>query len=369
MLPRLGSGVPVERVEVAAYTIPTETPESDGTLEWDSTTLVLVRVHGGGHAGIGYSYADGSAACLIRDTLAERVRGQDAMQVGAAWATMVHAVRNLGRPGIASMAISAVDTALWDLKAKLLELPLATLLGAVRDRVPVYGSGGFTTHSGAELRDRCRRWMEMGIPRVKIKVGRHADEDVERVRHAREAVGAEAELYVDANGAYDRKQALAQAQRFAERGVSWLEEPLSSDDLAGLRLLRDRAPPGMEIAAGEYGYDLVGFRRMLEAGAVDVLMPDATRCGGITGFVQAAVLADAFGVPVSSHCAPHLHLHACCALRGVRHMEYFFDHQRIERMLFDGAEPPVDGALRPDPARTGLGLELREKDAERYRIE
>jgi L-alanine-DL-glutamate epimerase-like enolase superfamily enzyme len=365
---RLGRGVPIERVEVSAYTIPTETPESDGTLEWDSTTLVLVRAHGGGRTGIGYAYADTAAACLIRARLAEVVQGRDALAVPGAWTAMVASARNLGRPGVASMAIAAVDVALWDLKAKLLEVSLATLLGAVRESVPVYGSGGFTTHSGAELRERCRRWAEQGIPRVKIKIGRNPGEDVRRVRDAREAIGPDAELYVDANGAYDRKQALAQAHRFAEYGVSWLEEPVSSDDLAGLRLLRDRAPPGMEITAGEYGYDLVYFRRMLEAGAVDVMMPDATRCAGITGFLEVGAICAAFAVPLSSHCAPYLHLHACCALRGVRHLEYFFDHVRIERMLFDGAADPVEGELRPDLTRPGLGLEFREKDADRYRV-
>jgi L-alanine-DL-glutamate epimerase-like enolase superfamily enzyme len=173
-------------------------------------------------------------------------------------------------------------------------------------------------------------------------------------------------LFVDANGAYSRKQALEQAQAFAESGVSWFEEPVPSDDLAGLRLLRDHAPAGMEITAGEYGYDLVYFRRMLEAGAVDVLQADATRCAGITGFARAAALCEAFGLPLSSHCAPSIHLHPCCAVAPVRHLEYFHDHVRIEGMLFDGVQSPVQGMLYPDLSRPGLGLELKRTDAERY---
>lgn len=364
---RRGSRLPVEGMDISAFTVPTETPESDGTLEWDSTTLVLVEAQAGGRTGLGFTYADTAAACLIRGRLADVVLGTDAMNVQGAWAAMIASVRNVGRPGVASMAIAAVDVALWDLKARLLDVPLVTLLGAVRDEVPVYGSGGFTTHSGTVLRERCRRWLEMGIPRVKIKVGRVPEEDLARVRDAREALGPDAELFVDANGAYARKEALAHAHRFAELGVTWLEEPVSSDDLEGLRLIRDRAPPGLEIAAGEYGYDLAYFRRMLEAGAVDVMMADATRCAGVTGFLEAGVLCEAFGIPLSAHTAPHLHLHACCALRAVRHLEYFFDHARIERMLFDGAASPEGIALRPDLSRPGLGLDLKRQDAEAYR--
>src|SRR5207248_1073491 len=155
------------------------------------------------------------------------------------------------------------------------------------------------------------------------------------------AIGPEAQLYVDANGAYTRKQALAQAEAFAEIGVIWFEEPVSSDDLDGLRLLRDRSPAGIRIAAGEYGYDLFYFRRMLEAGAVDVLQADATRCAGVTGFLAAAALCEAHNMPFSAHTAPSLHTHLCCAAATVMNVEYFHDHARIERLLLDGAREPV----------------------------
>jgi L-alanine-DL-glutamate epimerase-like enolase superfamily enzyme len=252
------------------------------------------------------------------------------------------------------------------LKARLLGLPLVSLLGPVRDAAPVYGSGGFTSYSIERLRDQLGGWVAAGIPRVKMKIGRHPPDDVGRVRAARDAIGPEAEFFVDANGAYGRKQALAQAERFAELGVSWFEEPVSSDDLDGLRLLRDRGPAGMDIAAGEYGYDLPYFRRMLEAGAVDVLQVDATRAAGITGFIAAADLADAFHVPLSAHTAPSIHAHVCCAVPPARHVEYFHDHVRIEEMLFDGVLKPVNGVLYPDPSRPGLGLELKKSDAVKY---
>jgi L-alanine-DL-glutamate epimerase-like enolase superfamily enzyme len=264
------------------------------------------------------------------------------------------------------MAISAVDSALWDLKARLLNVSLVSLLGAVRESVPIYGSGGFTSYSEKQLKQQFSGWVKLAIRRVKMKIGRDAAADVSRVQDARAAIGAATELFVDANGAYSRKQAIAQAAKFADFNVSWFEEPVSSDDLAGLRLVRDRAPAIMEIAAGEYGYDPWYFREMLSAGAVDVLQADATRCGGITGFLQAAALCQANHVPLSAHTAPALHTHVCCAAIPVRHLEYFHDHVRIEHMFFDGTPSPVNGELRPDLSRPGMGLEVKHADLKRF---
>ena len=358
---------PIEELSVAAYTIPTDAPEADGTFAWQATTIVVVHARAGGERGLGYTYAGPTTARLIDEHLADVVRDGDALAPQRAWWAMTRAVRNLGRPGVAAMAISAVDVALWDLKARLLGLPLAMLLGAVHEQVPIYGSGGFTSYSTERLQHQLAGWVQAGIPRVKMKIGTHPHDDVARVRAAREAIGAEAALFVDANGAYARKQALAQAERFAEHEVSWFEEPVSSEDLEGLRLVRDRAPAEMEIAAGEYGYQPAYFRRMLAAGAVDVQQADATRCGGITGLLAVAGLCQAHEVELSAHCAPQLHAHACCAVGPLRHLEYFHDHVRIEQMLFDGALSPVAGVLRPDPERPGLGIELRAADAEAFR--
>lgn len=351
--------VPVDRLRVSTYTLPTDFPESDGTLEWTKTTLVLVEAEGGGKLGLGYTYADRATATLIRETLADVATGADAMAPTAAYFAMWRRIRNLGRPGICSMAISAVDCALWDLKAKLLDLPLVTLLGQVREAAPVYGSGGFISYSDRQLAKQLSGWVRQGIPRVKMKIGRDPGRDLERVRVAREAIGREAELYVDANGAYTRKQALAQAEMFARFDVRWFEEPVSSDDLEGLRLLRDRAPAMMDIAAGEYGYDIFYFQRMLAAGAVDVQQADITRCGGVTGFLQVASLCQAHNVPLSGHTAPALHTHVACAVTPFRNLEYFHDHVRIEQILFDGLPQLVKGELRPDLSRPGLGLELK----------
>jgi L-alanine-DL-glutamate epimerase-like enolase superfamily enzyme len=356
----------IDSLQVSAYTIPTDFPESDGTIEWDKTTLILAEVKAGDATGLGYTYGDLSTAKLIAGHLREVIVGRDPMDIPGSWLAMAQSVRNIGRPGIASMAISAIDIAIWDLKAKILGLPLLKLLGSVRSGIPVYGSGGFTSYSLDQLQRQLSGWAASGIRMVKMKIGRKPGDDPERVRAAREAIGKETQLFVDANGAYSRKQAVGLAHQFHEMGVAWFEEPVSSDDLEGLRLMRDRAPAGMDIAAGEYGYTPVYFRRMLEAGAVDVLQADATRCGGITGFMQASALCTAYALPLSAHTAPAIHMHVCCTAPKAVHLEYFHDHVRIESMFFEGVQKPHDGALQPDLSRPGLGLDFKRGEAAKY---
>ena len=354
----------VDGLDVTAITVPTDEPEQDGTFDWESTSIVVCHVHAGGETGLGYTYGDAVTGALIESTLADVVRGRDALEVGAAWEAMSRALRNAGRPGIGRMAMSAVDVALWDLKARLLDAPLVTLLDAPHQAVPIYGSGGFTTYSPERIREQLGGWVADGIPRVKMKVSRDPSEDPARLDAAREAIG-DAELYVDANGALARKDALAWAWRFRDEwAVSWFEEPVSSEDVEGLRLLRDQGPPGLEIAAGEYAYVLSDFARL--AGAVDCLQADVTRCGGITGLQQAAAVAAAHGLDLSAHCAPAISAHAFAAVPNLRHLEYFHDHVRVEATLFDGVPEPEDGALRPDRSRPGLGLELKRPDAARW---
>ena len=358
----------VDHVQATAYTIPTDGPESDGTLEWDSTTLVLVHAHGGGRTGIGYTYAGPAAAQVVSGHLASVVQGRDATAPAASWAAMQHAVRNLGGPGWSPRRSPRSTSRCGTCTRGCWRFRSTVALGAVHDATPIYGSGGFTSYDDRRLREQLGGWVAAGIPRVKMKVGRHPSDDVERVRAARQAIG-EAQLFVDANGAYTRKEALWWAQRFAEFDVGWLEEPVTSDDLAGLRLLRDRGPGGLDIAAGEYGYDLAYFHHMLDAEAVDCLQADVTRCGGFTALLRVAALCDARGIDLSLHCAPQVSAHAGTAVWHLRHLEYFHDHVRIEGMAFDGVlGPEPGGLLRPDRDRPGLGLEVRTSDLERYRV-
>lgn len=357
---------PISRISARAYAVPTDAPEADGTFAWTSTTIVVVHAKAGECEGLGYTYSDGTNATFINETLAPMLADRDAFDLPGALQAMRHRVRNIGRAGLAATAISAVDAALWDLKARLLDIPLAKLLGCVRSTVPVYGSGGFTSYDDRQLCDQLAGWVEKeGCRWVKMKVGTDPERDPSRVKAARSAIG-EAALFVDANGAFSLKQARAFGLFCAGEGVRWFEEPVSSDDLSGLRLLRDTMPAPIEVAAGEYAYTLDDIRAMLAAGAVDVQQADATRCGGISGFLAAGALCEAHHTDLSAHCAPSLHAHVACAVPAFRHLEYFHDHVRIESLIFDGAVQARNGVIQPDLGRPGMGLELKIADAERY---
>jgi L-alanine-DL-glutamate epimerase-like enolase superfamily enzyme len=364
--------VAVTDVEASAYTVPTERPEGDGTLTWDSTTWVVVRVgttDPGLPRGLGWTYAPAAAAGVVSDLLAPVVTGRGVLDVAASWEAMVRAVRNAGRPGLVSMAISAVDTALWDLAARVLDLPLHRLLGSVRDDVPIYGSGGFTTQTDGQLREQLQGWVEQGIPRVKIKIGEswggRVARDLHRVAAARETVGEDVELYVDANGGYGASQAVRVARRLDEHGVTWFEEPVSSDDHVGLRRVREATTP--EVTAGEYGDSLAYFAHLLAADTVDCVQVDVTRCGGYTEWRRNAALVAAYGLDVSGHCAPSLHAPVAMATPNLRHLEWFADHVRIESRFLEAFPSPRDGNVVPEEA-PGHGLTLREQDLTPYRV-
>lgn len=361
----------VDDVSVAVYTVPTDAPEGDGTIAWNSTTMVVVHARSGDVTGTGWTYGPRACAAFIDHTLAPLVRGRSVLDVTGINAAMTRAVRNDGRHGAAGYAISAVDVALWDLKARVLELPLYKLLGACRQDVAVYGSGGFTTYSPEQLASQLGHWAhEQGIPRVKIKIGESwgsfPERDLERIAQARGVIGPDCELFVDANGGYTRKQAIRMGRAAAEQDVHWFEEPVSSEDEAGLREVRDAVTA--DVAAGEYATVLDDFRRLCQSQAVDVLQVDASRCGGITEWLRACATAAAFHLQVSGHCAPHLHAHAAAATPNFRHLEWFHDHVRIETMFFDGTLDPGGGVIRPDPDAPGHGLTLRARDSEKYRV-
>lgn len=361
-------GAKVTKRSVSVYRIPTDTPEADGTFLWNSTTMVVVQLEAGGRWGLGYTYADLSTAKLAEKLIDEVVLGQDAFDQGTVRQSMLRTIRNLGGVGIGMMAISAIDVALWDLRARLLDTPMVNLIGRVRDSVPVYGSGGFTSYTDDQLTKQFEGWAQQGFTMMKMKVGAHSDSDPHRVSIARRAIGDSAKLFVDANGAYTVSQAILLAQIFNEEMVRWFEEPVSSDNLVGLNQVRSRVPAGMDMAAGEYGYTAWYFQQMLNAQAVTVLQADATRCGGISGFLEVASLCWAQNIPLSSHCGPSVHLHVCCGVPRAVHMEFFHDHACIERIFFEGFCEPVSGSMSPDLSRPGMGLELKAKDAEHYRV-
>ena len=364
------SGPPISAVRAAAYTVPTDEPEADGTFAWDSTTIVVVHVEAGGATGVGYTYGPAALVGIISELLEPAVCGGNAFAVPASAEAMARALRNAGQSGAGAYAASAVDCALWDLAARLAGLPLHRFLGAARAEVPVYGSGGFTTYTDSRMEDQLLGWVAQGIPRVKIKIGqdRGASEarDIERMARARETVGPSVELFVDANGAYTPKQAIRVAHAAREADFSWFEEPVSSEDLAGLRLVREQV--SADVAAGEYLTRLAEAERMCGAGAVDCLQADVTRCGGITVWLRVAAVAQAHGLGFSGHCAPAISAAAAAAAPGLRHLEWFHDHVRLEPLLFEGTLDPHGGVIVPEEGRPGNGLTFRAADAERFRV-
>ena len=243
-----GGDVRVERLGVSAYRIPTDrVPETDGTARWSATTIVVVEIAAGGEVGTGWTYGTPAVAAVVDGDLRRLVEGSDALATRALWTHMNGYVRNAGRSGIASYAISAVDVALWDLRARLLGVALCDCLGIVRESVPVYGSGGFTSYDIPALQQQLAGWAHDGIRAVKMKVGRDHGADPRRVAAAREAIGPHVELFVDANGGYDVasgwRSRTARSPSTASRGSSSRSTTRTSTGRAACASMRRPASP------------------------------------------------------------------------------------------------------------------------------
>lgn len=352
------TGASIDAVTVAVYRFPTDRAEADGTLTWDATTAVTATVHAGNRQGLGWTYSTAAAARIVTDHLAEAITGRDVMDTAGSWSAMHRACRNLGTRGLVMQAISAVDIALWDLKARVLGIPLTDLFGRARETVPVYGSGGFTTLSDSELADQVDEWAAAGCPAMKIKIGqswgRDIDRDIARVNTFREITGPAVHLMVDANGGYTTGQARRVGADLERLGVVWFEEPVSSDDITGLGVVR--AAVRCDVTAGEYAADLYDIDRLCPV--VDCLQLDATRCGGYTGWLRGAAIAQAHNLHVSAHCAPALHAAVAAAVPNLRHVEWFIDHAHLEPLLVDGTPAVRQGTLDPHGHAPGHGMTI-----------
>lgn len=347
-------------VTVAAYKFPTPEPEADGTLTWDATTAVAVDLTAGGEHGLGWTYSSPAAATVITHDLAPVLRGCSPFDIPGCRAALQRACRNIGTTAVVAHALSAVDIALWDLKARLLRVPLSKLFGSARPATPVYGSGGFTNLTDGELAEQIADWLAAGCSVVKIKIGQDrggaTDRDLARVEKATDLLGGTGRLMVDANGGYRVGQARRVGAELDRLGVIWFEEPVTSDDPAGLRRVRDAVR--CDVAAGEYVYSRYDAAQLV--GAVDCLQLDVTRCGGYSGFLECAALAAAHGLDVSAHCAPALHAPITAAVPNLRHLEWFVDHARLEPILVEGVPVVADGVLPPPIRPTGHGMSLAE---------
>ncbi len=317
----------LDRLRVTRYSIPLARPVSDathGTIR--DFALVAVRAESGGsHLGLGYTYTVGSSAAssmeaLIADDLAPLLVGRDPRRTEDAWRLMWRATHYAGRGGPASFAISAVDMALWDLKAKALSEPLWRLLGGSSPVVAAYASGIDLHLSPSELASQARSWLGMGFRAFKMKVGRAVlREDLERVEAVRAAIGPDLPLMVDANMKWTVAEALRASRSLAASDPMWLEEPTDPADVRGHVRIQQEGP--VPVAAGENLHTLAEFKAMIANGAVAFPQPDVTNCGGITPWIKVAHLAEAHGLPVTTHGAHDVHVSLLAAVPNASFLE------------------------------------------------
>jgi len=324
--------------------------------------VLFVEVHSdAGPVGLGWTAGLRATRAVVMDTLRETLIGKDPFDTEGLWNEMFWRVRGFGRKGVAFQAISAVDIALWDLKAKALGLPLYKLLGACHDSVPVYGSGGWTNYTEAELVREQMSYVEQGYPAIKMKIGKEFGqrerEDLARLAAVRRAAGDEITLYVDANNGYTAKQAIRVARGLEEREVAWFEEPVLADDVDGLaQVARATSIP---VATGEHEYTKFGFKDLLARGGADIAQPDVGRVGGVTEWLKVAHLAHAFNLPVASHAFAPIHLHLAMATPNILVVEMLGTETASNRVFFTELPQPKNGRWAPFPDRPGLGVELR----------
>jgi L-alanine-DL-glutamate epimerase-like enolase superfamily enzyme len=307
---------------------------------------------------------------IIESALKPLLLDQDPLWHEKLWDDMFWRVRGYGRKGVAFCAISAVDIALWDLKAKIFGVPLYRLLGPYTDSVPIYGSGGWTSFSDTELVREQMSYVERGIPRVKMKVakdfGRSEAEDIRRVAAVRKAVGDSVEVYVDANNGYYAKQAIRMARHFSDYDIGWFEEPVLADDIAGLAAIAQAID--IPVATGEHEYTKYGFKELIAQGGADIVQPDVGRVGGVTEWLKVAHLAHSFNLPVAPHAVQLVHLHLACCTPNLKVVEYLGVSEEADRVWYTEFPEPRDGMWSPYPDRPGLGLELNPEAVSKYAV-
>lgn len=343
----------------------------DSSLAIGGRSQLFVHIHTDeGVEGLGVGQAAPGARQVIETTLRRVLIGQDPFNIEKLWNDMFWHVRGFGRKGVAFCGLSVVDTGLWDLKAKALRLPLYRLLGPYTDSVPIYGSGGWTNLSEDELVAEMVGYVEQGIGRVKMKVGkdfgRSEREDLQRLAAVRKAVGDDVAIYVDANNGYYAKQAIYMAKEFEQFQVGWFEEPVLADDVQGLAEIRQAI--NIPVATGEHEYTKYGFKDLIARGGADIVQPDVGRVGGVTEWIKVAHLAHAFNLPVAPHAVQLVHLHLACATPNLKVVEHLGTALEGDGIWYTDIPEPEDGMWAPFPDRPGLGLELDPHAVEKWSV-
>jgi len=348
---------PIERVEILQVDLPPKVVRTDAIQSFVKQETPIVRITcADGAQGIGYTYTIGtggsSVVALLRDHLCPRLIGRDAMAIEALWKDLFFHTHATAVGAITSLALAAVDTALWDLKCRRAREPLWKMAGGAKPAIPVYTTeGGWLHHSAQQIVDEAVAAKAQGFKGAKFKVGKPSiAEDVRRLAAVRDAVGDEFELMIDANQAFTVSEALRRAYAYAPLSLAWFEEPLPAEDLAGHVEIAAKAV--MPIAVGESLYHPSHFREYLERDACSIVQVDCARIGGITPWLKVAHLAETFNIAVCPHFLMELHVSLVAAVPNGAWVEYIPQLDAITTSMMtvrDGM------ALAPESA--GLGID------------
>ena len=347
---------------------PADNPLVEGVPQPGTREFVLLEVNTDeGLQGIGLTFFGGPLTPALKsavDSLCELVVGDDPRQVEAVADKLRQAAGSAGPEGIFTLALSAVDMALWDIKGKALDQSVCSLLGGHRDRAPTYASGALMRPFNLEyLAEAGPRLVEMGFKQMKTQMGAEptAEREVARIRTLRNAIGDDIDLMCDINQLWNVNQAIDIGKRVEEYHLFWLEDVVARDDYQGLARVADSLTT--PVAAGEYVYGIRPFRHMLEHRSVDIVMIDLLRVGGITQFRKVAGMAEAFNLPVVSHLIPEIQVHNIAAIPNGLTVEYMPWTLRLYE------ETPVieDGEILV-PDKPGLGLKFSEEAIKQYQV-
>ena len=360
----------IARVEARSVAVPLPKPARLSRRLLDVRHYTLTRVlDEDGNVGIGFCLGGTPVADFVR-FVAPRLVGREVAHTEALWDELYYETILLGRRGAGMRALSTIDTALWDLKGKRVGLPLAQLLGVHRDKVPAYASGGYFVEGEglAELEAEVTRWAQDGYAAIKVKVGGvSVDEDVERLRTIRAAVGGHIRLMLDANNAWrDVPSALQAIRRFEEFDLEWIEEPLSPDDVDGHRRLAEMLDT--TVATGEIEATRWGFAPIFRERAADVIQVDAAVCGGISEWLKIAHTACTFDIPVAPHWFSDLHVHCVAAIPNGIWIEHFTNTRILNVMELFERSLQVTAGYAAVPREPGLGIELKDSALDRYAL-
>ena len=331
-------------------------------IEWILVDVVTDEGHTGHAHMLTFDYGPELLKGIVDTELKDLVVGQNPLLIEKIRGDCLKQVEYIGHSGVAAWGVAAIDIALWDILGKHLNSPVAFLLGACRDSVPIYGSGGWLSYSMDQLLEEVTSYARRGFKGVKMKVGSgNMKQDVERVKAVRKAIGDDLIMMVDANQGWNTHEARQFYRQVQDCNIFWFEEPIPKDDWDGYANLANALD--IPLATGEREYSLSNFREMLTRRAASVIQPDALRIGGITQWMKLARLCEAFGVRVASHFYKEIDVHCLAACPNALFLEYF---PWLDALLVHPLE--ISAGVAKVPARPGLGIEIKPEAIQEFRV-